>query len=140
MSDKWPLGVQRLKAHRLRTGATDAEKLLWRHLRRLDISGSHFRRQVPIGPYIVDFACMAARLVIEVDGSQHGDADNLLRDDKRTLWLEAEGYRVLRFWNNDVTQRMNGVLESIYAAVHGSAGAEPKPLKHARHRVTRVGK
>jgi very-short-patch-repair endonuclease len=132
MPEKPSLGFQRLKAQRLRTNATEAEKLLWRHLRRLEISGSHFRRQVPIGPYIVDFACMAAQLVIEVDGSQHGDADHQPRDLRRTAWLEAEGYRVLRFWNNDITARPSSVMEAIYAAIYGSPDAEPRVLKHRR--------
>ena len=127
--------AQHKTARELRASATEAERLLWRHLRRLDLKGSHFRRQVPIGPYFVDFACMAARLVIEVDGSQHGDSDNVLRDDKRTAWLEAEGYRVLRFWNNDVMQRTASVLEQVYAAIHGSPDAEPKALKHTRYRA-----
>jgi very-short-patch-repair endonuclease len=124
---------RRRTAKRLRETPTDAENLLWRRLRRFPISGTHFRRQVPIGPYVADFACMAARLIIEVDGSQHGHGDIRERDDKRTRWLEAEGYRVLRFWNNDLTNNMDGVLEAIYAVVHGSTSAEPAPLKHRRH-------
>src|SRR5262249_35580093 len=82
--------------------------------------GSHFRRQVPIGPYVVDFACMAARLIVEVDGSQHGSDQGHARDEERTRWLEKEGYRVVRFWNNDITQNVEGVLETIYVALYGS--------------------
>ena len=96
------------------------------------MEGTHFRRQVPIGPYIVDFACMAAHLVIEMDGSQHGVGENVMRDEARTRWLQAAGYRVIRFWNNDLVNNMDGVLESIYAAVHGSTIAEPMPFKHKR--------
>jgi very-short-patch-repair endonuclease len=103
----------------------------------MEIEGSHFRRQVPIGPYIADFACMAARLVIEVDGSQHGQEQIAVRDAERTSWLESEGYRVIRFWNNEVVRDKTAVLELIYAAVYGSAEAEPKALKHAR--IPRVG-
>jgi very-short-patch-repair endonuclease len=125
---------RRSTAKRLRETTTAAEDLLWRRLRRLPVSGTHFRRQVPIGPYVADFACMAARLITEVDGSQHGHEDNIKRDDARSRWLEAEGYRVLRFWNNDLTGNMDGVLEAIYAAVHGSPSAEPAPLKHLRYR------
>jgi len=122
-------------AKRLRENSTGAEELLWRRLRRFPISGTHFRRQVPIGPYVADFACMAARLIIEVDGSQHGRRDDTRRrDDARTRWLEAEGYRVMRFWNNDLTANMDGVLDAIYAAIHGSSAAEPKPLKHQRYK------
>ena len=76
----------------------------------LETRGTHFRRQVPIGNYVVDFACMAARLVVEVDRSQHGEGENLIRDRERTRWLEAQGYRVLRFWNNEVVHDSRGVL------------------------------
>jgi very-short-patch-repair endonuclease len=124
----------RRSAKRLRENTTGAEDLLWRRLRRFPISGSHFRRQVPIGPYVADFACMAARLIVEVDGSQHGRDDLLKRDEARTRWLEAEGYRVLRFWNNDLTTNMDGVLEAIYAAIYGSPSAEPLRLKHQRRK------
>ena len=78
---------------------------------------------------------MAARLVIEIDGSQHGEEKNTQHDDARTRWLESEGYRVLRFWNNDVTQNMEGVLDVIYAALYGSRDVEPRPLKHERRRA-----
>src|SRR5580698_9312990 len=110
----------RLRARRLRRNTTDAEKRLWYRLRKLDLDGSHFRRQVPIGPYIADFACMAARLVIEIDGSQHADDKRQQYDELRTRWLAKEGYRVLRFWNNDITRNMVGVKETIYAAIYGS--------------------
>jgi very-short-patch-repair endonuclease len=121
-------------ARRLRLNQTGAEERLWRKLRHWPIEGTHFRRQVPIGPYIADFACMAAHVIIEVDGSQHGVGENVIRDEVRTRWLEAAGYRVIRFWNNDLTNNMDGVLESIYAAVHGSTIAEPAPFKHTRWR------
>ncbi len=123
-----------LRARRLRRTTTDVEKRLWHRLRKLDLDGSHFRRQVPIGPYIADFACMAVRLLIEVDGSQHGENRNKTRDELRTRWLEKEGYRVLRFWNNDITSNMDAVMEAIYAATYGSSSAPPSPLKHRRHR------
>jgi very-short-patch-repair endonuclease len=125
---------RRPTARRLRANNTAAEMLLWPELRKLETKGTHFRRQVPIGPYVADFACMASRLVIEVDGSQHGDEPNRLRDEKRTLWLESEGYRVLRFWNNDITQNPAGVLDVIYAALYGTRDAEPRSLKHQRSR------
>jgi len=109
--------------------------MLWRHLRQLETKGTHFRRQVPIGPYVADFACMAARLIIEVDGSHHGEDDTKKRDEKRSQWLETEGYRVIRFWNNDVTQCTEGVLDVIYAALYGSRESEPAQLKHERRRA-----
>jgi very-short-patch-repair endonuclease len=125
---------RRKTARRLRMNATDAEATLWRHLRKLETEGTHFRRQVPIGPYVADFACMAARIVIEVDGSQHGEDENKARDDERTRWLESEGYRVVRFWNNDLVQNIDGVLDVIYAALYGSRDTEPRRLMHERRR------
>jgi len=105
---------------------------LWRQLRKLDTKGTHFRRQVPIGPYVADFACLASRLVIELDGSQHADEPNKSNDEARTRWLKAEGYRVLRFWNNDLTGNLGGVMEKIYAALYGPRDAKPAPLRHER--------
>ena len=123
---------RRATARRLRANSTDAEKRLWYHLRQMPALGTHFRRQVPIGPYVVDFACLAARLIVELDGSQHGAAKNELRDRIRTQWLESEGYRVMRVWNNDVRENIGGVMEAIYSALHGSAVAAPSVLKHGR--------
>jgi very-short-patch-repair endonuclease len=96
---------KRKTAKALRANTTAAEDILWRHLRRLELAGSHFRRQVPIGPYVADFACLKQRLIIEVDGSQHGRDEGLHRDEVRTRWLNSEGYRVMRFWNNDVMNK-----------------------------------
>jgi very-short-patch-repair endonuclease len=124
---------RRQTARGLRANATNTERTLWRCLRSLETEGTHFRRQVPIGPYVADFACMAARLVIELDCSQHGEDGNRARDEQRTRWLESEGYRVIRFWNNDITQNKEGVLDVVYAALYGSRDGEPKPLRHTRH-------
>jgi very-short-patch-repair endonuclease len=126
---------RRATARGLRTNSTAAETLMWRELRKLETRGTHFRRQAAIGPYVADFACLASRLVIEVDGSQHGEEPNRLRDEKRKRWLEAEGYRVLRFWNNDITQNPTGVMELVYAALYGATDAEPRILKHQRTTV-----
>jgi very-short-patch-repair endonuclease len=111
----------------LRQRATPAEVRLWKALERLPIPGSHFRRQVPIGPYVVDFACLSARLVVELDGGHHSDPDQARRDAMRTAWLETEGFRVLRFWNDDVHSNIEGVLETLYAALHGSLTATLAP-------------
>jgi adenine-specific DNA-methyltransferase len=100
---------------KLRASMTDAEKKLWRHLRAEQLDGHHFRKQVPIGPYITDFACLKAHLVIELDGGQHDEG--AAKDARRTRWLNAEGYRVIRFWNNDVLQNTEGVLELIKQAL-----------------------
>ncbi len=85
-----------------------------------------------IGPYIADFACMAERLIVEVDGSQHGDDEGLRRDDARTRWLQSEGYRVIRFWNNDVMSRTDAVLETIHDIISATpprlpAADDPPP-------------
>jgi very-short-patch-repair endonuclease len=94
---------------------TDTELRLWTRLRAEQIDGYRFRRQVPIGPYVVDFACLKARLVIEVDGGQHAQAK--AQDDRRTAWLASQGFRVLRFWDNDVLLQTDGVLEAILGAL-----------------------
>ena len=95
----------------LRGNQTDAERTLWRHLRNRQIGGYKFRRQVPIGNYIVDFVCFETRLIIEVDGGQH--AVQLTADEARTDWLQSQGFTVLRFWNNDVLKNTAGVVEQI---------------------------
>jgi very-short-patch-repair endonuclease len=99
----------------LRSRMTDAEWRLWYHLRANRFLGLKFRRQVPMGPYTVDFLCERARLIVEVDGGQH--ADRIEGDTVRTAWLEAQGYSVIRFWNNDVLGNTNGVLEAIATAL-----------------------
>ena len=99
--------------------------MLWRALKELPIEGTHFRRQAPIGPYVVDFFCPAKLLIIELDGGHHNDDATAERDSKRQAWLEQEGYRVIRFWNSDVTGDLNAVLEQIYLEVHGALDAEP---------------
>lgn len=95
---------------------TDAEAKLWSRLRAGRMNGWKFRRQVSIQRYIVDFVCPSARLVIEVDGSQH--ADNTQYDDTRTKFLQSEGYRVLRFWNNEVLMATDVVCEQILSALN----------------------
>ena len=99
-------------ARRLRSNPTDAEQRLWNFLRRRQVDGFRLRRQAPIGRYIVDFVCFSKKLVIEVDGGQH--ATDTERDAVRTLWLEGQGFRVLRFWNNDVLANTEGVVEAIH--------------------------
>ncbi len=99
-------------ARRLRLTPTDAEIRLWSRLRRKQLDGFRFRRQHPLGPYVVDFFCPEAKLIIEVDGGQHAD-----ESDMRTRWLEARDYRVIRFWNNDVLANTEGVLLTILNAL-----------------------
>jgi len=117
----------------MRHEPTDAERVPWQHLRQLTMNGSHFRRQATIGPYFADFACHHARLVIEVDGGQHDENPAAAADARRTADLKARGYRVLRFWNNDVLGNVEGVMEMI-AAVAREAGPPPQtPPRHASH-------
>jgi len=105
------------RARKLRRDVTEAEKRLWRRLRELPAHRSHFRRQATIGPYFADFACHSLRLVIELDGGQHGLAQHAARDARRDEYMKGRGYRVLRFWNNDVMQNIDGVMKTISDAV-----------------------
>ena len=97
------------RARHFRQNPTDAERKLWQHLRHLPCS-AYFRRQATIGPYFADFACHTNRILIELDGGQHADS---AADLVRTNYLKAQGYRVLRFWNNDVLDNIEGVIETI---------------------------
>ncbi|MGY2049527.1 endonuclease domain-containing protein [Methylobacterium sp. JK268] len=112
--------TSRTKAHArtLRRAMTEPEKRLWWHLRhRLPVEGSHFRRQVAIGPSIADVCCLSARLVVEVDGDQHGHDSHLIHDARRTAALEAQGFRVLRFTNAEVMRATDTVLDTILAGL-----------------------
>jgi len=101
-------------ARALRRGQTDAERLLWYHLRGKRLQGHKFRRQHPYGRYILDFVCLEARLVIELDGGQHQGSAN---DRERDAWLETQGLQTLRFWNHDVLTQPDAVLERLYAVL-----------------------
>ena len=102
-------------ARELRRSATEAERALWRRLRAEKLEGIRLRRQVPVGPYIADFACLKSRLIIELDGSQHFHQASY--DQVRSTFLETQRFRVLRFWNNDVTERCDAVVETIVWAI-----------------------
>jgi len=110
----------------LRRSPTDAEKALWLELRGRRLMGFRFRRQQPIGPFIVDFYCASARLVVEVDGGGHALERKEDRDRERDRALESEGIRVLRFWNTEVLRNMEGVLEAIVKAI-GRPSPRPSP-------------
>jgi len=112
------------RARQLRNNTTDAERRLWARLRRRQIAGCRFRRQVPLGAFIVDFACLAARLVVEVDGGRH--AEHARRDADRTRWLEDNGFRVLRFWNNEVLANSDGVIAEIARVLRARSPARPR--------------
>jgi very-short-patch-repair endonuclease len=118
----------RVRARALRTAPTDAESLLWYHLRDRRLAGHKFRRQRPVGPYFADFACLEAKLVIELDGGQHVDATEY--DQRRTELMKAEGFRVLRFWNNEVLAQTEAVLETILRALQHE-DPHPNPLPRA---------
>ncbi|HXE24173.1 MAG TPA: endonuclease domain-containing protein [Roseiarcus sp.] len=102
----------RARARALRTAETDAEKALWNLLRDRRLQATKWRRQVPIGPYIADFVCFEHRLVVECDGSQHGES---LHDAKRDEWLRQQGFAVARFWNHEVLRERENVLSTILA-------------------------
>lgn len=113
----------RQQARTLRKNATEVEKLLWLRLRKRQLLNCKFRRQHPIGPYIVDFVCMDKKLIVELDGGQH--ADTTAYDDQRTEYLERNGYVVLRFWNNQVAEDLDDVLASIHAALERHVQGPP---------------
>jgi len=108
---RWSGAAAQGNARRLRIEMTDAERALWAKLRRKQLDGRRFRRQVPLGPYVADFACMEPKLVVELDGHQHGA--RIDHDARRTEWLEGQGFHVLRFGNPDVRENLEGVLLTI---------------------------
>ncbi len=104
-------------AQRLRASATDAERRIWNRVRNKQIEGLKFRRQHPVMGFILDIACEEIKLAIELDGSQHNEPEALASDVRRTQMLESGGWRVLRFWNNDVIQNIDGVMAVIREAI-----------------------
>jgi len=118
------------RARELRQNATDCERLLWSHLRAHRLSGFKFKRQQPIGPYIVDFVCFETRCIVEADGGQHAMQEEY--DSRRDAWLKSQGFTVLRFWNNDILQNTDGVLATILTACRehkDSPSPQPLPLR-----------
>lgn len=105
----------RIWAREMRSGMTDAEALLWKLLRNRRLAAAKFRRQHPMGRYILDFYCVEKKLCIELDGGQHGEA--IAYDQLRDQWLQGQGIRILRFWNNQMLMETEGVLEMIYQAL-----------------------
>ena len=118
-------------ASRLRREATDAEQKFWLEVRDRRLGGFKFRRQATVGPYVVDFLCAEKSLIVEIDGSQHNEQV----DRKRTAFLEARGYCVLQFWNNELLTNIPGALqrspEALNSAPSGSVGPSPNPLPQA---------
>lgn len=121
----------RRRARNLRNNATDAERCLWRVLRQRNLDGFRFRRQVPIEGYIVDFVCPQAKLVVELDGGQH--AERTQHDAARTSRLESLGYRVIRYWNDDVLLRLDDVVMDIHRRLMaGFTPPRPSPSRCER--------
>ena len=129
--------MTRQLARALRKRLTDAERLLWGHLRDRRLGGWKFKRQYPVGPFIVDFICVEKNLVIEVDGGQH--AENEEQDLERSAYLNKMGYRVCRFWNNQVLQETESVLEAIFAILaegkQNSPSPQPSPPSGERGKI-----
>src|SRR6516164_5954505 len=116
MVEKEPSPGARDRAPTLRRAMTEAERRLWQMLRSRQTQGCRFRRQVPIGRFIADFVCHEARLIVEIDGGQHDPSSE--SEASRTRFLEAEGYRVLRFWNNEVLENAEGVRSAVAENLH----------------------
>lgn len=116
-------------ARELRKNATDCERLLWLHLRGKRLQGFKFKRQQPLGNYIVDFVCFQTRLIVEADGGQY--ADQVEYDTRRDEWLKSQGFKILRFWNNDILTNTEGVLATILKPCMDYADTpSPHPLPH----------
>ncbi|MES9942326.1 MAG: DUF559 domain-containing protein [Candidatus Thiodiazotropha sp. 6PLUC2] len=117
---------QRNFAKGLRKNMTDAERLIWKQLRAHRLSGQKFRRQQPIGPYVVDFVHFGARLIIECDGGQHNEST---KDHRRDTWLRQQGFQLLRFWNHEIMNQTESVLTTIFSAITplSPCGREGKP-------------
>ena len=116
------LPLSLVRARQLRRDQTDAEQALWRRIRAQRLCGLKFRRQFLIGHYIVDFCCKECRLVVELDGGQHAEPLMAIKDERRTEQIEELGYRLIRFWNNEVFTNMDGVLAVILDAAAQRCG------------------
>ena len=134
--EKQASSAARRNAKVLRSGMTDAERRLWSRLRYEQL-GVKFRRQHPIGPYVLDFACLAPKLVIEIDGSQH--LDQLAYDGRRTAWLQSQGFEVLRFWANEVLSQTDASVSRIIQSLGLEAPAAPTPALPQRGRESIQG-
>jgi len=114
----------RARARSLRKNPTEAEKVLWGHLRCWQVDGYKFRRQQPLGNYIVDFVCLEHKLIVELDGGQHSEMIN--NDAKRSAVLQSNGFRVLRVWNAEIFTNMEGVIDAVLAELdRGSSSPSP---------------
>ena len=131
---------QRDFARRLRNEPTGAEKRLWHLLRANQLNGHKFRRQAALGPYIVDFICLAQRLIIELDGPQHLEAAAAEHDARRTAWLVQRGYRVIRFRNHEIDEDVHRVVDSIRQSLEVTPPTPPQsPLPNPPHQGAGAG-
>jgi very-short-patch-repair endonuclease len=128
----------RARARLLRRDSTDAEQLIWKALRAHRLNNASFRRQTPIGPFVADFVCHAANLIVELDGGQHFEKEQIKRDARRSAFLAAKGYRILRFSNDDVMTNRQGVLETIAAALAATPSLT-LPRRRGRERAAASG-
>jgi very-short-patch-repair endonuclease len=119
-------------AKKLRKRTTDTEKLLWRYLRAKRFAGLKFRRQQPIGAYIVGFVCFEKKVIVELDGGQHFLPAEMQDDSRRDQWFEAQGYEVLRFWDNEVSTNMRGVLDLIWMHCLNHPPLHPLPSREGK--------
>ena len=126
------MNAKKTRARALRNNPTEVEKLLWRQLRIWQLDGYKFRRQQPLGNYIVDFVCLEKRLIVELDGGQHAEQSDY--DTKRDTWLSEQGFTVLRIWNNDVLNNLEGVTERIVETLKDSPFLSPS-LQGGRRKV-----
>ena len=117
------------QARGLRKNLTPAERKLWQHIRLRQLSGHKFRRQQPIEPYIVDSVCLEKRLAIEVDGGHHSGEAQEANDRERLAWLESQGFRVIRFWNNEIINNIEGVVAIIMNALEETTPSLALPRK-----------
>ena len=123
----------RARARELRRNPTEAERLLWQKLRFWQVDDCKFRRQQPLGCYIIDFVCLQKRLIVEVDGGQHAQQPDY--DNDRDGWLRDQGFTILRFWNNDVLKNIDGVMETIAKNLQSTPYLNPSPQGGRRKRV-----
>ena len=123
------------RARTLRKNMSDGERKLWDALRARQVGKARFRRQHPIGRYIVDFVCLESRLVVEVDGGQHTEDEQIAYDARRDRWLNAEGYRVIRIPNTEVFHNITGVVDAIWAALQDVSAHEAGHPLQERHRT-----
>ena len=130
--------TMRARARSLRRDSTDAERIVWGALRAHRLNGTSFRRQTPVGPYVADFVCHSAKLIVEIDGGQHFEREQQKRDARRDAFLASKGYRILRFNNYDVMTNWQGVLETIAAAL-AAAPSPTLPRERGRERALTPG-